>query len=97
MDSLFYIVPAAAVIALFFAWYFFHQMMKESEGTATMKEIAQYVRDGAMAYLKQQYKVVTIVFVILAIFFAILASRTHGFRLHSLLEVSSRGLQVSWG
>ena len=77
MDSLFYIVPAAAVIALFFAWYFFHQMMKESEGTATMKEIAQYVRDGAMAYLKQQYKVVTIVFVILAIFFAILAYGLH--------------------
>lgn len=77
MDSLFYIVPAAAVIALFFAWYFFHQMMKESEGSATMKEIAQYVRDGAMAYLKQQYKVVTIVFVILAIFFAILAYGFH--------------------
>lgn len=77
MDSLFYIVPAAAVIALFFAWYFFHQMMKESEGTATVKEIAQYVRDGAMAYLKQQYKVVTIVFVILAIFFAILAYGFH--------------------
>lgn len=77
MDSLFYIVPAAAVISLFFAWYFFHQMMKESEGTATMKEIAQYVRDGAMAYLKQQYKVVTIVFVILAIFFAILAYGFH--------------------
>ena len=77
MDSLFYIVPAAAVIALFFAWYFFHQMMKESEGTATMKEIAQYVRDGAMAYLKQQYKVVTIVFVILAIFFAVLAFGFH--------------------
>lgn len=77
MDSLLYIVPAAAVIALFFAWYFFHQMMKESEGTATMKEIAQYVRDGAMAYLKQQYKVVTIVFVILAIFFAILAYGFH--------------------
>lgn len=77
MDSLFYIVPAAAVIALFFAWYFFHQMMKESEGTATMKEIAQYVRDGAMAYLKQQYKVVTIVFVILAIFFAVLAYGFH--------------------
>ena len=38
-----------------------------------MKEIAQYVRDGAMAYLKQQYKVVTVVFVVLAIFFSILA------------------------
>ncbi len=73
MTNLFYLVPIAAVIALAFAWLFFRQMMKESEGTATMKEIALYVRKGAMAYLKQQYKVVTIVFVILAIFFAILA------------------------
>ena len=77
MDSLFYIVPAAAVIALFFAWFFFRQMMKENEGTVTMKEIAKYVRDGAMAYLKQQYKVVTIVFVVLAIFFAVLAYGFH--------------------
>lgn len=77
MDSLFYIVPAAAIVALFFAWLFFHQMMKESEGTVTMKEIAQYVRDGAMAYLKQQYKVVTIVFVILALFFSVLAYGFH--------------------
>ena len=73
MTNLFYLVPIAAVIALAFAWLFFRQMMKESEGTATMKEIALYVRKGAMAYLKQQYKVVTIVFVILAVFFAILA------------------------
>lgn len=42
-----------------------------------MKEIAQYVRDGAMAYLKQQYKVVTIVFVILALFFSVLAYGFH--------------------
>ena len=73
MTNLFYLVPAAAVIALAFAWLFFRQMMKESEGTVTMKEIALYVRKGAMAYLKQQYKVVTIVFVILALFFAVLA------------------------
>lgn len=77
MNSLFYIVPAAAIVALFFAWLFFHQMMKESEGTVTMKEIAQYVRDGAMAYLKQQNKVVTIVFVILALFFSVLAYGFH--------------------
>ena len=77
MNSLFYLVPAAAVTALFFAWLFFHQMMKESEGTVTMKEIAQYVRDGAMAYLKQQYKVVTIVFIVLAVFFSILAYGFH--------------------
>lgn len=73
MTGLFYLVPVAAVIALGFAWLFFHQMMKQSEGSATMKEIALYVRKGAMAYLKQQYKVVTIVFIILAVFFAILA------------------------
>ena len=73
MLNLFYLVPVAAVLALGFAWYFFRQMMKESEGSVTMKEIALYVRKGAMAYLRQQYKVVTIVFVILAVFFAILA------------------------
>ncbi len=73
MNTLFYAVPAASVLALLFAWIFFRQMMKESEGTVTMKEIAQYVREGAMAYLKQQYKVVTIVFIVLAILFAILA------------------------
>ena len=71
--NLFYLVPAAAAAALLFAWIFFRQMMKESEGTVTMKEIALYVRKGAMAYLKQQYKVVTIVFVILALVFAVLA------------------------
>ena len=73
MNYLFFIVPAAAVLALLFAYIFFRQMMKESEGTVTMKEIARFVREGAMAYLKQQYKVVTIVFVVLALFFAVLA------------------------
>ena len=73
MTYLFYLVPAAAVLALLFAWIFFRQMMKESEGTPTMKEIAQYVREGAMAYLKQQYKVVVIVFIVLAALFAVLA------------------------
>ncbi|MBO4475263.1 MAG: sodium-translocating pyrophosphatase, partial [Bacteroidales bacterium] len=61
------------LVALLFAWIFFRQMMKESEGTVTMKEIAQYVREGAMAYLKQQYKVVVIVFAVLAVLFAVLA------------------------
>ncbi len=73
MNYLFYLVPAAAVLALVFAYIFFRQMMKESEGNATMKQIAQFVREGAMAYLKQQYKVVIIVFVILAVLFAVLA------------------------
>ena len=73
MTTLFYLVPAASVVALLFAWIFFRQMKRESEGTPTMKEIAQYVREGAMAYLKQQYKVVIIVFAVLAALFAVLA------------------------
>ncbi len=73
IDLLFYFVPIAAIIALAFAYFFYRQMLKESEGTPTMKEIAAHVRKGAMAYLKQQYKVVTIVFLILAAFFAVLA------------------------
>ena len=77
MTYLFYLVPAAAVVALLFAWIFFRQMKKESEGTPTMKEIAQYVREGAMAYLRQQYKVVIIVFAVLAVLFAVLAYVFH--------------------
>lgn len=73
MSFLFYFVPVASLVALFFAWFFYHQMKKEDEGTPTMKEIAQYVREGAMAYLKQQYKVVGIVFVVLAVLFSILS------------------------
>lgn len=69
----FYLVPLAAVTALCFAWYFFRQMMKQSEGTEKMKTIALYVRDGAMSYLKQQYKVVIVVFIVLALLFGVMA------------------------
>lgn len=77
METLFVMVPLAAVLALVFAYVFYSQMRKESEGTPTMQEIAEHVRKGAMAYLKQQYKVVAIVFVILALFFAVLAYGFH--------------------
>ncbi len=69
----FYLIPLSSVLALGFAFYFFRSMMKYSEGTDTMKKIAQYVREGAMSYLKQQYKVVTIVFIVLAVIFAVMA------------------------
>lgn len=77
METLFVMVPLAAVLAMAFAYVFYSQMRKESEGTPTMQEIAEHVRKGAMAYLKQQYKVVAIVFVILALFFAVLAYGFH--------------------
>ncbi|NCA78797.1 MAG: sodium-translocating pyrophosphatase, partial [Sphingobacteriia bacterium] len=73
MNNLIYVVLAASILALSFAFFFFKQMMKKDEGTDLMKKIALHVRRGAMAYLKQQYKVVTIVFVVLALLFAIMA------------------------
>lgn len=77
MNCLFYLVPAASLLALLFAFLFYRQMKREDEGTPTMKEIALYVRQGAMAYLKQQYKVVIVVFLILAAVFAVLAYVFH--------------------
>ena len=73
INSIPYIVLVASVLALTFAFIFFKQMMKEDEGTDLMKKIAAHVRKGAMAYLKQQYKVVIIVFVILAVIFGVMS------------------------
>ena len=78
--SVFWIVPVASLIALGMALYFFLQMKKEDEGTPRMREIAEHVRKGAMAYLKQQYKIVAIVFVVLAIIFAVMA---YGFQMQN--------------
>lgn len=68
-----YFVPGAAIFALIMALYFFKTMMKKEEGTSRMKEIAQYVREGAFAYLSQQYKTVSIVFIVLFFIFIVLA------------------------
>ena len=73
LTILMYVVLAASVLALGFAYYFYNWMLGKDEGTDLMKTIASHVRKGAMAYLKQQYKVVTIVFVVLAVLFAIMA------------------------
>ncbi len=73
MDYVIYLVLAASILALGFAFYFYKSMLKEDEGTDLMKKIALHVRNGAMAYLKQQYKVVIIVFIILAAIFGVMA------------------------
>lgn len=72
-SSLFWLAPAASVVALVFAWVFYRQMKTQSEGTPTMQQIAKHVRQGAMSYLKQQYKVVGLVFLALVILFSIMA------------------------
>lgn len=73
MENVIYLVLAASVLALGFAFFFYKRMLKADEGTDLMKKIALYVRRGAMAYLKQQYKVVIIVFIILAAIFGVMS------------------------
>ena len=71
--NVFWLVPVGAILALVFAYIFFRSMMKNSEGNDKMKEIAQHVREGAMAYITRQYRVVSLIFIILMIIFLILA------------------------
>jgi K(+)-stimulated pyrophosphate-energized sodium pump len=72
-EPIFWIVPVAALCALLFAWIFYRSMKRQEEGTDRMKEIAEYVREGAMAYLRRQYSVVIKVFLILVALLLILA------------------------
>ncbi len=76
-SNLFWFIPFGSILALIFAFVFFRQMKRESEGTDTMAKIAYHVRKGAMAYIKQQYKVVAIVFLIITMTFAFLAYGLH--------------------
>ena len=73
ISNLFWIVPISALMALLFAWIFYKGMKGQEEGTDKMKEIAEYVREGAMAYLKSQYTVVAKIFIVLVLLLAILA------------------------
>ena len=68
---LFWMIPVSSLLALLLAWYFYRQMMKESEGTPVMQKIASHVRQGAMSYLKQQYKIVGLVFLALVVLFSV--------------------------
>ncbi len=73
VKELFWIAPLCSVTALLFAYYFYAQMMRAPEGTSRMAYIAQKVREGAMAYLRQQYRIVFIVFVVVALLLAVMA------------------------
>ncbi len=68
----YYLAPIGGILALIMAKMFHGSVMKKSEGDENMVEIAQAVRDGAMAYLGRQYKVVAGVFVLLIIFLGIM-------------------------
>ena len=79
-EPLFWLAPVAAVVALLFAWLFYRDMCRQDGGNEQMRLIGKHVREGAMAYLRQQYRVMVAVFLLLAALFAVLA---FGFQVQS--------------
>ncbi len=65
ISKLLCIAPVGALLGLLFAYVFFRNMVKEDEGSETMREIAKHVRDGAQAYLRSQFRVVAVVMSVL--------------------------------
>jgi K(+)-stimulated pyrophosphate-energized sodium pump len=68
-----YLAAFSSAVALLVALRFFLVMRRASEGTETMQRIGAHIRDGAMAYLGQQYRVMLLVFLALAVLFAFIA------------------------
>ncbi len=77
LQNLFYLAPLGSMLALAFAFYFFRYMKKQDPGTADMQRIAGYVQKGAMVYLKRQYKIVSLVFLLIFLLFAFMAYVLH--------------------
>ncbi|MBN1341711.1 MAG: sodium/proton-translocating pyrophosphatase, partial [Phycisphaerae bacterium] len=77
IPKIWWIAPIGSVLALVFAWVFYKQVMAAGEGDPEMQEIAGYVREGAMAYLRQQYKVVSVFFVVVSALLALMAFGFH--------------------
>jgi len=77
IPAIWYIAPVGAIVALIFSFILFKSVKKEDPGNEKMVTIAKHVRDGAFAYLRQQYKGVGIFFVIAFILFNIMAHVLH--------------------
>ena len=73
IPSFWFLVPIAAIFALVMAYLFYRAMKKAPDGSHKMKAIAHFVRVGAFAYLRRQYKTVSVVFVVLFAVFVVLA------------------------
>ena len=73
LNYLFLIAPIGSIIALVTAWIFYKLMLKNDPGNDQMQKIALAVREGAFAYLKQQYKVVALFFLIIFVLFLIMS------------------------
>ncbi|MBN2562311.1 MAG: sodium-translocating pyrophosphatase [Phycisphaerae bacterium] len=77
IPGIWWIAPIGALLALVFAWIFYGKMIRADEGDEDMKTISSYVRDGALAYLRQQYKVVAVFFFVVSVLLFIMGWFLH--------------------
>ena len=66
MNSLIYLIPLAGVVALLFTFVKSAWVTKQDPGSDKMKNIAKFIQEGAMAFLKAEYKVLSIFVIVVA-------------------------------
>ncbi|HEX8461902.1 MAG TPA: sodium-translocating pyrophosphatase [Segetibacter sp.] len=76
MDKLIYAVPAMGLIGLLYTFIKFGWVSKQDDGSDRMKEIARYIQEGAMAFLRAEYKIMAYFGVIVAILLGYMGSRS---------------------
>lgn len=86
MDSLFYAVPVMGIIGLIYTLMKFGWVSRQDPGTSRMQEISKYIAEGAMAFLKAEWKILSYFVIIIAILLAVMAqSNPHS---HWLIALS---------
>ena len=79
MDKLIYLVPAMGAIGLIYTWIKFIWVGKQDPGNARMQEISTYIAEGAMAFLRAEWKVLGYFVVLVGMLLAVMASSNpHG-------------------
>lgn len=77
MDNLIYLVPLMGAIGLLYTFIKFSWVSKQDAGTDRMKEISNYIAEGAMAFLKAEWKILTYFVVIAGVLLAFMGTRNH--------------------
>src|SRR6185437_14977829 len=78
MDKLIYLVPVFGIIGLLYTFVKFSWVSKQDAGNPRMQEIAKHIAEGAMAFLKAEWKILSYFVIIAAILLAVMgASNPH--------------------
>ncbi len=76
MDKLFYLVPAMGLLGLLYTFWKFSWVSKQDSGTDRMREISNYISEGAMAFLRAEWKILTYFAIIVALLLGFMGSRS---------------------